>query len=95
MLNNEQVMERRTSTRVSSRVAVHLRSLERIHASDGAACDIGEGGLRVMIEQFSPVNSKVTLQFQLNILQEVIELVAQIMWIRQIPYSDRYYVGLK
>ena len=58
------------------------------------SCDLSEGGVRVDVYDFVPVNTELTLQIRVAV-EKVIEYVGRVVWIRKFPFADRYQVGLE
>lgn len=58
------------------------------------SCDLGEGGIRVDIYDFLPLNAEVTLRIRLAV-ERVIEYAGRVVWIRKFPFAERYQAGLE
>ena len=58
------------------------------------AADISDGGMKVSLNNFVPVDTELSLEVQLA-SQRIVDCVANIVWIEKMPYMDRYQVGLK
>ncbi|MCA9407075.1 MAG: PilZ domain-containing protein [Candidatus Omnitrophica bacterium] len=58
------------------------------------ACDISEGGVKINLNEFLPLGTEVNLNIHLDV-EKNIECYAQVVWTKQLPYSERYQIGLK
>ena len=58
------------------------------------AYDLSEGGVRFRSNDFIPLNTEMSLKFQLESDSQV-DLKAKVVWVRQIPHSEIFQVGLK
>ncbi len=58
------------------------------------SCDLGEGGVRVDMYDFLPLNTEVTLKIRLAV-ERVVEYIGRVVWIRKFPFAERYQVGLE
>ncbi|MBF0595032.1 MAG: PilZ domain-containing protein [Candidatus Omnitrophica bacterium] len=57
--------------------------------------DISQGGIRINSNDFVPLNSSLTVQFQLEDLGRLFDLQGKVVWVRHLPYSDGYQVGVE
>ena len=90
----ESVQERRSFKRIKLSEPVHFQ-LKDSHEYGGClTADISAGGVRINFNDFVPVNTEFVLQLQLA-SQKMIDCVGRVVWVEQMPYSDRYQVGLK
>ena len=91
-------MEKRRHSRISYREAIQYSMLGESDDRGGSlAYDISETGLRLQSERFISFNSRIVLEIPLGPINgsEVITIHGRVAWVRQIPYSDRYQVGLE
>ena len=59
------------------------------------AYDLSEGGMRINFNEFVPVNSEMILNATLPHANKVVDIKGRVAWLRQVPYSDRYHVGIE
>lgn len=78
--------------RLAQPVQCRLNDLESEHGS--LSCDISEGGIRLNIAQFLPLNAEIPLQIKLD-AERIFECRGRVMWIQRIPFSERYQAGLE
>ncbi|MFC1703398.1 PilZ domain-containing protein [Candidatus Omnitrophota bacterium] len=57
--------------------------------------DISEGGIKMTLERFLPLHTEVKLNINLEEIATLVHALGSIAWLRQIPYSDRYQLGIK
>ncbi len=57
--------------------------------------DISEGGLRLSIQKFIPLNTIVRLQIHVSDPARVLRAQGRVVWVREVPQSDRYDVGIE
>lgn len=57
--------------------------------------DVSEGGIRVLLDKFVPLNTSIELEFSPSRLSEVVHTVGKVVWARLMPYSERYQLGLE
>ena len=91
-------VERRRFVRVASDLPVQLKRLPQdfpTSINNSLAQDISEGGLRISSFYFYPVNSKVTLEVFMRQGTEPVKAVGKVVWVEQLPYQERYRVGLE
>ncbi len=86
--------EKRRYRRIPLRQPVQFQSTNCGVEGGALSCDLGEGGARVDMYEFVPLNTELTLQIRLA-LERVIEYVGRVVWIRKFPFADRYQVGLE
>lgn len=86
--------EKRRYKRISLRQPVQFQSQHSSLGGGSLSCDLSEGGARVDMYDFLPLNTEVTLQVRLAV-EKVIEYVGRVVWIRKFPFADRYQVGLE
>ncbi len=93
----EEKTEKRKFSRVSFKEAVQYTLGDSHEFAGSLAQDIGEGGLRLQLNDFVPVNSKVTVEMVLgeSVRTKLITLNARVAWNQRMRYSDQYQVGLE
>lgn len=58
------------------------------------ASDLSEGGLKVNSAYFLPLNSPMRVQMRI-MSETLVDLSGKVVWIQQLPYSDRYQIGIE
>ena len=87
--------ERRIAPRVSFDSAVRYRQKGFQSNSDTVGKDISTSGLGFISNEFIPKNSKLVFEFRPPLHVEPIQTVAEVVWISNQPYSERFKVGAK
>ncbi len=59
------------------------------------AQDISQGGMRINSNEFVAVGSHVILQIQLESQTRVLDFNAKVVWVKELPYSDGFQLGLE
>lgn len=93
MSNDPEILEKRRFKRMMFREPVQLR-LGESQASAGLSSDISEGGIRLNISHFIPLHAELSISMHF-FNQRRMECLAKVVWVRQLPYSERYQVGLQ
>src|SRR3989338_9314605 len=86
--------EKRRYRRIQLRQPIQFQSTNCALERGALSCDLGEGGVRVDMYEFVPLNAELTLQIHLA-LERVIEYVGRVVWIRKFPFADRYQAGVE
>lgn len=84
--------EQRKFPRITFRNPVGYRFPDKNVLSGSVAYDLSEGGVRLWVEDFLPLNSEVVVSLQLKPEREV-ALAARIAWIQKVPHADSFHVG--
>lgn len=56
--------------------------------------DLSRGGICLTVSQFVPVNGSVVLYLQRNQESKVIVVKGTVSWIKMLPDSERYQIGV-
>ena len=57
--------------------------------------DISEGGLCLNVHEFIPLNTIVRLQIHVSDPERVLAAQGRVIWVREVPQSERYDVGIQ
>ncbi len=57
--------------------------------------DISEGGLRLSVQEFIPLNTIFRLNIHVSDSARVLPAQGRVVWVREVPQSDRYDVGIE
>jgi len=85
---------RRQNSRIRFNNPVQFSLKSPLIYQGSLACDIGDGGLRLKVNDFIPNNTPICLTFRLS-TERCIDCEAQVAWSKKEAFSDRYEVGLK
>ncbi len=88
-------VEKRRFRRARFSDAISYRLKDVNHFGGCLGCDISEGGVRIQFNDFVPINTEMVLQMKLSNIPKVIDVTGRVVWLQQVPYSDRYQIGLQ
>ena len=88
------VQERRQFKRVKLSEPVQYHPKDSLNISGSLSRDISEGGLRLTTSEFIPLDTELALSIQLS-AEEVIDCLGKVVWVEQLPHTERYQAGLK
>ncbi len=91
----EKQEEKRRNQRVRFQEAVDFQIKDTPHVAGSLACDLSEGGIKINLNDFVPLNTEIDLTLFFNKEPNIITLSGKVVWIRQIPFSERYQLGLE
>lgn len=57
------------------------------------SCDLSEGGVRVRLSEFIPINTPVTVSIRLAD-ERMAECLARVAWVEKARFGDYYQAGL-
>ncbi len=86
--------ERRKDHRIEWREPVEYQLNEDPRSGGCLACDLSEGGLKMNSSQFLPLNSRMRVNLRV-MAETIINLPGKVVWVQQLPYSERYQVGVE
>lgn len=85
--------ERRKAVRVHISFPIECRVLpERRKVFYTVTKNLSIGGAKILSEEFLP--KEKTLKININLVNEIIEAKAKVVWCNKEPYSERYQMGL-
>ena len=93
-MDSLKAQERRQFKRVRLSEAVRYQLIDPAQFGGCLSYDISQGGLKIYFNDFVPMGVNMTLQIRLG-LEKVLEKTARIVWVKQLPFSDKYHIGLK
>ncbi|MBI3087666.1 MAG: PilZ domain-containing protein [Candidatus Omnitrophica bacterium] len=86
--------ERRQSPRVQSYLPIHLVVLGEQRIIQTLTKDLGAGGARCLSPVFRPASCPVSVELCLEAGEHPLNLKAKIVWVKEVPQSDQYHLGL-
>ena len=93
MLVENNVDEKRHSRRVRSAKPVRFQLKDTSRFGGCLSCDLSEGGVRLRLNDFFPLNTELSLQIQLAD-ESIVECLCRVAWIEKDRYGDFYRGGL-
>lgn len=85
---------KRQYKRISFKEPIQLWEKDLMHTYGTLSCDVSEGGLRVMMNDFVPLDTEFVLSIPTQ-ENHYIECPAKVVWVRQVPHSERFQAGLQ
>lgn len=89
--------ERRKKTRAQLETAVQLKRVASVDAGEltnSFSQNISEQGMAITTFDFYPVQSRVHVKILSKTWANLLEIIARVVWVRQLPYQQKYRVGL-
>lgn len=86
--------ERRMFERVGFGQPVAFQAKDPVDYGGSLPRDISQGGIRLYFNDFLPLGTELSLQIPLA-PQKVVECLARVVWVRQMPFMDRCQAGLR
>lgn len=89
--------EKRRHPRLNSRIPMSYRKLETDNAEFKGSLmqDISESGTRMTINEFLPLNSKLSLQIHLTSGRDSVQGACRVAWVRKAAFNEQYHVGVE
>ena len=87
--------EKRKSERVKFQEAMDFQWKDTSLSGGCLACDLSERGVKINFNEFVPLNSEIELTFKFKDQPQVVTLLGKVVWVRQVPFSERYQLGLE
>jgi len=89
--------EKRRHPRLNSRIPVSYRKLETDAAvfKGSLMQDISESGARITINEFLPLDSKLSLQIHLASGRSFAQGACRVAWVRKAAFSEQYHIGVE
>jgi len=89
--------EKRRHPRLDSRIPISYRKLETDAAQFKGSLmqDISESGARMTINEFLPLNSKLSLQIHLVSGRNSAQGSGRVAWVRKTAFGEQYHVGVE
>jgi len=89
------MQERRRYTRVPESVQLSYEILPAESIKQYLTKDISQGGIRFFAREFIPKGSRLKIRISFPRTLFSFEALVQCMWIKEMPYSEEYEVGVE
>jgi c-di-GMP-binding flagellar brake protein YcgR len=89
------MIERRKYIRIPESLPIAYEVVPSQTKKEYASKDISQGGMRFLINEFIPKDSRLRVQISFPGTLFNFETWVKCMWIRKLPYNDRYEVGVE
>lgn len=93
-MRKQEADELRQFKRVAHSQPVHYQGSEQADFGGCISKDISEGGVRIRLNDFVPLNTELTLNVHLS-GGKVVECTGRVIWIEKARFGDYYQAGLK
>ena len=91
----EKPEEKRIDIRIKFQEALEFQWKNTSIMGGCLACDLSEGGIRINFNEFVPLETEIELTLRLKDQADVIMLLGKVVWVKQVPFSDRFQLGLE
>ncbi len=88
-------VDKRRFPRIRFEGPVHYHMKEQPRFGGCLARDISEGGIKLNFSDFVPLYSEMALKVQLENDPRVVDMPGKVVWVKQVPFSDRYRIGIE
>jgi c-di-GMP-binding flagellar brake protein YcgR len=92
---NNQEQERRRFLRIPESLPVTYELLLNAKTEQCHTKDISQEGIRFLIDTFIPKFSLLKIKFNLDKLSFSFDALVRVVWIKSLPQSDKYEVGVE
>ncbi len=91
------VKERRKCPRIDARLPLQFKDIQRpIETYAGSLTkDISESGVRFVSNDFLSIFTRLLLEVSVPSFSRPIKAISKVAWIRKVPRSNQYSVGLQ
>jgi len=89
------IPERRRYTRIPESLQISYEVIPIKTINDHIIKDISQGGIRFVTNVFVPKDSKLKIRITFPRTLFSFEALAKCMWIREIPYSGEFEIGVE
>ncbi len=88
-------MEKRKYPRFDFSEPVAYNDAKEYPEMGSLAADISQSGVRIRVGEFLPLRKVVNLKLHLNNPTRVVAVQGQVMWVREVPHSEVFDVGIR
>lgn len=93
-MNENKYINRRKFNRIMLNESVRYQFKDPAQFGGCVSCDVSDGGVRINVNSFIPLNTELTLEVQLP-SKEIIEREGKVVWVEKFRFSDRYQAGIE
>lgn len=86
--------EKRQFYRLKFTNPVIYHSLNQLDFGGSVACDISEGGIKINLPQFIPVDTELSLQIEFS-KDNVSHCTGRVKWVEELPLVERFRIGIR
>ncbi|MCX5699702.1 MAG: PilZ domain-containing protein [Candidatus Omnitrophica bacterium] len=89
------MIERRRCVRIPESLSIVYEVVPGQTRKEYITKDISQGGMRFLINEFISKDSRLRIKISFHETLFSLEIWVKCAWIRKIPYSDRYEIGVE
>ena len=90
----ESSIERRRFKRIFHGEPIQFSSKNAPEPMGSLSRDLSSGGIQLSLNDFVPLGTEMELKVTLR-TGAVLDCQGKVVWVRQVPFSDRYQAGLE
>lgn len=87
--------ERRRFKRINLDTSVRYKFKHSNEFGSNLTRDISEGGLRLTVDKFVPINTDFIIELGLDKFSNLISAVGKVVWAKKLAHSENYQLGLE
>ena len=87
--------EHRKYVRIDEKAQITYSVISSVKSKQYITSNISQGGIRFFVHDFIPKGSYLKIKMTFSRADATIEAVVELVWISEVPYSDRHEVGVK
>ena len=87
--------ERRKYISIPSKLEISYNIIPTATVTQDATSDISQGGIRFVVHQFIPKDSRLKVRLTFDVFGTTIEALVRLVWIKELPHSDAYEIGVQ
>jgi len=86
--------EKRLFRRFGHSESVQLQFKESSQFYGSLSSDLSEGGVRIRLNEFMPLNTELSLEVRLA-NENLVSCAGRVVWVEKARFGDSYYAGLE
>ncbi len=87
--------ERRKYIRIPEKAAISYNVVPTTILGQYTTSDISQGGIKFLVHHFVPKDSHLKVKITFAAASVTIEALVKLVWIRELPYSGSYEIGVR
>jgi len=87
--------ERRKYVRIPEKFGISYNVVPAKTLGQQTTSDISRGGIKFLVNKFIPKDSRLKVKIALDETNITIEALVELVWIRELPYSGSYEIGVR
>ncbi len=87
--------ERRKYIRIPEKFGISYNVVPVKTSGQQTTSDISQGGIKFLVNQFIPKDSRLKVKIAFNETNVTIEALVKVIWSKELPYSGSYEIGVR